>query len=728
MKIIKLACLVFISVLFQHSIVSQNLYDINNITIIELSFEETNWDEILDQYYANGNGERLTATVEINGVHFDSVGVRYKGSASYSPNFLKNPFNIKLNYVIDQDYEGFEKLKLANGNHDISFIREVLSYEIARKYMVAPLSNYAKVYVNGNYHGLYCSSESINGDFGERYLYADGDNTRFKCGSDMFGQAAGVSSLNYLGTDSTIYYYDYELKSDYGWLDLIELTDVLNNQSVDIENLLNIDRVIWMHAFNNVLVSVDSYLDSYRNYYLFKDDNGIFDVIIWDLKRSLCGLANSPNLNPFLQQGNPEYPLINLILEDDFYKKMYIAHCRTILEENFANGWYSTRGYELQSLITDAYQTDPNPVYDFTWFVENMAFITDVFETRVNYLQNHVAYQHTPPTISDIEIIPEIIPEFSTITITALVVNTNNVQLRYRHSLSDEFTKTTMYDDGNHNDGAAGDGVYGVEISVGSTDIQYYIYAENNNAGMFAPERAEHEFFEIEVINSASDVVINEFMADNSTTITDPDGEYDDWIELYNNTDFSFGLEGYYMTDDADELSKWQFPDVSIEANGYLIVWADEDEEQEGLHANFKLSANGEELYLTAPDGVSIFDQITFGAQTTDITTGRYPNGTGDFVVMLPTFNAENGNAVGIQNIVVSDPEVKIYPNPASDWLKIEINDEKSYQFEIYNFFGSLIYEGIFVKEAKLAVSEWPSGLYVLKIAGKGYRIVVFKN
>jgi spore coat protein CotH len=59
---------------------AQDLYDINTITTIELTFEETNWDYLLDQLYAAGNEERLMGTAVVNGIQFDSVGVRYKGN------------------------------------------------------------------------------------------------------------------------------------------------------------------------------------------------------------------------------------------------------------------------------------------------------------------------------------------------------------------------------------------------------------------------------------------------------------------------------------------------------------------------------------------------------------------------------------------------------------------------------------------------------------------------
>ena len=96
-------------------------------------------------------------------------------------------------------------------------------------------------------------------------------------------------------------------------------------------------------------------------------------------------------------------------------------------------------------------------------------------------------------------------------------------------------------------------------------------------------------------ITGHATLYINEFMADNDATIADPQGDYDDWIEIYNSGDAAINLGGKYLTDDLAEPDKWVFPEVTIEANGYLLIWADDDDGDEGLHTNFKLGASGEQ-------------------------------------------------------------------------------------------------------------------------------------
>lgn len=149
-------------------------------------------------------------------------------------------------------------------------------------------------------------------------------------------------------------------------------------------------------------------------------------------------------------------------------------------------------------------------------------------------------------------------------------------------------------------------------------------------------------FFGLAATVNGQTLVINEFMPANDTTRADQDGEFDDWIELYNNTSAAISLDGYYLSDDAEEPTKWAFPTgTSVAANGYLIIWADQDAEQDGLHANFRLSAGGEAVVLTNAD-LAILDSISYSEAATDVSIGRFPNGTGGFRPMTPTFNAAN--------------------------------------------------------------------------------------
>ena len=137
-------------------------------------------------------------------------------------------------------------------------------------------------------------------------------------------------------------------------------------------------------------------------------------------------------------------------------------------------------------------------------------------------------------------------------------------------------------------------------------------------------------------------LVINEVMPVNSTTVADNYGEYDDWIELYNLSFSGKDISGYHLSDNNNKRSKWQFPQGTlIAAKGYLIIWADNDINQLGLHANFKLSSAGEVVVLSDADSSKI-DKVTFPAQTLELSYSRVPNGTGEFRWQTPTFAKTN--------------------------------------------------------------------------------------
>jgi hypothetical protein len=139
-----------------------------------------------------------------------------------------------------------------------------------------------------------------------------------------------------------------------------------------------------------------------------------------------------------------------------------------------------------------------------------------------------------------------------------------------------------------------------------------------------------------------SSIVINEVMPVNTSYVADQNGEYDDWIELHNNSSFSFDISGYYLSDSKSKLSKWKIPSgTTITGNGYLVFWADADTTQTGLHTNFKLSSAGEKVYFVTPDFL-IIDMVEYPSQTNQLSYSRKPDGTGSFIWKSPTFNSAN--------------------------------------------------------------------------------------
>lgn len=180
----------------------------------------------------------------------------------------------------------------------------------------------------------------------------------------------------------------------------------------------------------------------------------------------------------------------------------------------------------------------------------------------------------------------------------------------------------------------------------------------------------EEQFEELMILRRIEDITINEFLANNNTFNTDEFGEYDDWIELYNSSTEEIDISGMYLTDNSDYPAKWKLPDESIlSARERLIIWADDQPEQGDYHTNFKLNEDGEFVGLYCKDGVIPADSISFGNQLSDVSFGRYPEGTGDWEFMfIPTPNAANvpGNYPPAFSLFNQNPQLPVSTGPVN--------------------------------------------------------------
>ncbi len=504
----------------------QDLYDLNQVVDIYMEFSDPLWEAKLDSLKQAGNDGRLIGKVKIKGVTYDSVGIRYKGNSSYynvrKTKSSKLPFNLKANTVIKgQRFPGDVKtIKLSNVFRDPSYLREVLSYQIAGNYLPAPKANFARVYVNNKLIGFYNNTSSVDGDFLTTHFGED-EGTLVKCDPSWNARPGSKcskgekASLMYQGKDTTCYYANYEMKSRHGWASLAELTYVLNKEPEKLERKLNIDRALWMHAFNNVLVNLDSYSGRLcHNYYLYQDSFGIFQPIPWDMNLSFGGFRYADEkkalnneglqkLSPFTHYKSPNRPLISQLLATPLYRKVYIAHLKTILEEFFVSGKYQSMGQQIQSQMDRYVREDPNKLYPYETLRENLTTtseaegvkiigITELMKERVAYLQAHPLLVKKAPVISQVK--HEV--RDSQILITAKVTEAASAYLCYRTGKYAPFQRVKMLDDGAHADQAAGDNYYGQKIPY-EKGVTYYLIGEAEKTASTAPARAAMEYYEV---------------------------------------------------------------------------------------------------------------------------------------------------------------------------------------------------------------------------------------
>jgi len=717
---------------------SQDIFDIG-IRKIEIFFNEPNWDDTLDVYYANDIGERLIAdSILIDGISDQDVGVKYKGNSSYNVNNAKNPISIKLDYVHNgQSIDGYNVLKLSNGFKDPTFVREVLGYEMAREYMPASKATYANVFINGAWNGLYTLVQSVDDDFLNEHFYERKgpffkvDNTNVT----VAGCPGGPNGIWKYYSDTNCLQKAYEMQSTDDWTPLGNFLDTLNNYFTEVESVLDIDRTLWMLAYNNLLVGLDGPVNAIpHNFYMFQDNNKRFSPILWDMNMTFGTFTNGFNPPPIptdLQQldifhgsTNAQNRMTVQMFSDDRYKRMYIAHMRTIMNEQFVNNNYYNRALQLQSIIDSSVNADPNLFYTYNDFTTNLTNvvgggpngiigITELMNGRVAYLQSITEFTASPPTVSVLNT-NSVIPHTS-VNIIASIANANYAYLGYRYTFADKFEKLEMFDDGLHGDGSAGDGVFGATINVDARDVQYYFYAENSDAGIFSPERAEKEFHQLPVV---SGLVINEIMAGNVTAVADQNGEYDDWVELYNGNSFSLNLNGYYLSDNENDLTKWTFPNVTIPANDYLIVWCDTaGGTQSGLHTTYRLSADQEEVYLTDPTG-TVIDAVHFVNMITDKGYARVPNGSGVMQYQTHTYD-DNNLLVSAVNQVSAGTNLRVYPNPSNSRIYILGATEG---VSVFNMIGQKVFTEKEV--ASVDISNWENGIYFVKSGNSVVKII----
>jgi len=157
-------------------------------------------------------------------------------------------------------------------------------------------------------------------------------------------------------------------------------------------------------------------------------------------------------------------------------------------------------------------------------------------------------------------------------------------------------------------------------------------------------------------------IVINEFLVINKNVNQDEDGANSDWIELYNYGNESVNLIGMTITDNKNNKDKWRFPNRTIAANQYLIIWASsKDRTGSQLHTNFKLDADGEFLGIYTSQGATV-DTTTFEIQQVDISEARIPNGSGSFQKTLTvTPGAQNQSDLPPTDLLSFQPESGYY-------------------------------------------------------------------
>ena len=218
--ILLLICSSFISVSQLLGQQTGDFYDTGRISELKLTIKAQNWPEELDSLRIYGNN-LLLAQASINGSNYSNVGVRYRGRKSFTTGGKRNALTVKLNFIDrSQSHQGYKTIKLSNALRDPSMVREVLGFEIARKYMPAPKANYVKVYINNEYYGLFVSIESVSDQFLDKN-FGSSDNTFLQVNPDLDQEEGDGCKNDIFGNLE----YEKELDCYFSNLSLIHISE-----------------------------------------------------------------------------------------------------------------------------------------------------------------------------------------------------------------------------------------------------------------------------------------------------------------------------------------------------------------------------------------------------------------------------------------------------------------------------------------------------------------------
>ena len=222
----------------------------------------------------------------------------------------------------------------------------------------------------------------------------------------------------------------------------------------------------------------------------------------------------------------------------------------------------------------------------------------------------------------------------------------------------------------------------------------------------------------------APSLVINELMANNTSAYADENGDFDDWIEVYNTGNNAVSLAGLYFTNDALIPMLYQVPTTSTEvvpAGGYAIIWADNEDSEGDLHTNFTLDETGGFVGIAYEMGcdVAAVDSVTYVALGSDESFGRNTDGGAPWVVFTQTTPNSANFPLSVEEVSVKG--LKAWPNPNNGEV-LRLNKQVS--FTLYNLTGQVVLQQQRVTTTDL--SGLTDGLYLLETSeGESLRVIV---
>ncbi len=629
-----------------------DFYSLNSIDTVYLNFSQKDFERTLnDGYYSY---ELLYAELVYKNVVYDSVGVSYRGKTSYRMNKTqKKSFKISLSsHFKKQNIQGYKTLHLNANLHDPSYMREVVYSLESNRHTLGPRCNFKVLVINGESYGLYTNLQAIDKVLGREisssksnwFFRAESKNTAFKSGKSDFGK--GKSSLNYLGEDIESYKPFYNLKgkeSDVAWQNLLKLARVLNEFSIhnDIEKLskvLDIDEALWFLAYEIIYQDEDSYVNKGgADYFLmFNEKSGKFVPIEYDGNSCLNPVYQWP---PYLNEIDENLPLIHHLLKNNTLRQIFIAHVRTILERSFVSGKLESEIDQLAKQLLPYVQTDPMSIYSTELFQKEISVVKSCVQSRKDFYLRFREFNQKLPQVMKVKAFSKKSNPYVTVNEVPIIevsiktnaVDIDRVLLHYRRNKIEDFNRIIMDSIPNGIDSLLN---YICELpqlkEVGN--IEYFIEVISglkDSAVVFNPDEGSKHFYQLPIhsisFTGNKGLKINEIMPYNRVW-KDENGEFPDWIELYNSGSDTLYLNNHFVSNDTKNPKKWRVPKGTYLAPNSVFLMPLNSIKKKRKKGNSKrLSNKGGHVFLSNKRGIQ--DEVFYPSKKSNQSYSLRKNG-----------------------------------------------------------------------------------------------------
>lgn len=607
----------------------------NKVHEMYLEFDNEDWYEELYVGHANdADDPYFPVTIKYENDSYGQIGINFKGHSSFMDNNYKKSFRLDFNYYDSEtDFFGLKKLNLNNGFMDPTMMREKIFWDFASNYVEVVRCSYTKLFINGEYFGLFTVVEHIDDEFVEsRYGSQEKGNLY---------RAESQGTLEYLGDEDELYSTNYELKTnenapDYGGL--IQLTDILTNTPTEdleekLESILDVENTLYCMALLNLFGSLDSYLGSAHNFYLYQsEETGLFTHILWDANMAFgtfeFGLAEGEEiatLDPFWTPTGTSMAEPRVASNDTINASI---STKTTATSTALTTSVISNEKELDAMPSPPPgEGPPNgdlpqvPGGEFASLSTNRPLFERLLEVD--------AYRQTY-----LRILAQMIRE-----------GFNTEVMQEEIDVLSDLIRSDLRTDPNK--------LYSMtDFELGLTEG---LTAQRSIYGLlaFVEERSIYLTKKLNAYTSSEDLCINEILEPNyngSLSIRDEAGDEDPWIELYNRGPGDLNLSNYYLTDSPTTPTQWSCGPAVIEDGDYFLIWTDGESEDGDNHTSFSINLQEGNLYLyyynasRAENIPILIDSYQYQSLGVDGTIGRYPDGgnMGYQFVDFPSPNSSN--------------------------------------------------------------------------------------